>query len=475
VIKPIKLILVGLAIFSAAAYADTNLPVSVADALKKIDLPEHAVSIYVQALTEKPSALKAPLLQHQATKALNPASTMKLVTSYAALALLGPSYRWKTDVYIDGILRDGVLNGNLYIKGYGDPNMMADDFNRLLRTLYNGGVHEINGDLVIDNTYFASVSPPAGSFDDEPLRAYNATPNAFMVNAKNTSFKFDADASTVNISIEPLMPEIKIVNQLKVKAGDCSSWRSNFTYDVTPQNTGATVTFRGYYPTNCGQKYLELLVMDENFYHLSLFKSLWKSLGGTFNGNLRLQAVPMNAQKAMQYESEPLAQILPNMNKWSINLMARQLLLTIAAEKLGAPATETNAALVVRDWLNSLGLNFNELTIENGSGLSRIERISAAHLGAMLVNAYYSPVMPELIASLPISAVDGTMQKRLKESQLIGRAHLKTGSLSGVYTLAGYVLAQSGERYVVVLMVNDAKAALTKPVQDALLEWVFVQ
>lgn len=472
----IKLLVVCFAIFSSAVRAQTALPINVAEALKKIALPESEVSIYVQALAAKPSELNAPLLQHQATKVLNPASTMKLVTSYAALKILGPNYRWKTDIYTDGVLRDGVLNGNLYIKGYGDPSMMVDDFNRLLRTLYNGGIHSINGDLVIDNSYFASVSPPAGKFDNEPLRAYNATPNAFVVNAKTTSFRFDADTSAVNISVEPVMSEIKIVNQLKVKAVDCNAWRSNLTYDVAQQNTGNTiVTFSGSYPANCAEKYFELVVLDENAYHLSLFKTLWQSLGGSFNGNVRVQTTPMNALKTMQYESQTLAQILPNMNKWSNNFMARQLLLTIAAEKIGAPATEPNGASAINNWLNSEGLTFNELSIENGSGLSRIGRITPAHMGEMLVNAYYSPVMPELIGSLPISALDGTMQKRLKGSELIGRAHLKTGSLSGVFTLAGYVLAQSGERYVVVFMVNHAKAALTKPAQDALLEWVYLQ
>ena len=468
------------AIFLSCAQAQTALPLSVTDALKKIELPADAVSIYVQSLAAKPSELAPPLLQHQVSKVLNPASTMKLVTSYAALALLGPSYRWKTEIYTDGHVHEGVLKGNLYIKGYGDPSMMADDFNRLLHMLYNVGIHQINGDLVIDNSYFASVSPPASKFDNEPLRAYNATPNAFLVNAKTTSIRFDANANEVNVSVEPDIRAIKVVNQVKVKVGDCNGWRNSLTYDVAQHNTGlqnmsAVVTLSGSYPANCGEKYLELVVLDENTYHLSLFKTLWQSLGGGFKGDIRLQTVPITAQKIMQYESDTLAQILPNMNKWSNNLMARQMLLSIAAEKLGAPATEPNGALAISHWLEGIGFTFQELNIENGSGLSRIERISPAHMGEMLVNAYYSPVMPELIASLPISALDGTMQKRLKDSELKGRAHLKTGSLSGVFTLAGYVLAQSGERYVVVFMSNHAKAALTKPVQDALLEWVFLQ
>ncbi len=155
--------------------------------------------------------------------------------------------------------------------------------------------------------------------------------------------------------------------------------------------------------------------------------------------------------------------------------MARQLLLTIAAEKMGAPATESNGAVVLNHWLSTAGLNFNEMVIDNGAGLSRIERINAKHMGELLVSAYYSPVMPELMSSLPILAVDGTMLKRMKDSPLQGRAHLKTGTIDGVYTLAGYVLGQHGQRYVVVFMANHAKVALTKPAQDALLAWVYGQ
>jgi len=214
--------------------------------------------------------------------------------------------------------------------------------------------------------------------------------------------------------------------------------------------------------------------LDENNYNLSLFRKLWLDLGGSFNGKLRVQNVPSNAFKLIQQDSETLAQTLIDINKWSNNLMARQLLLTIAAEKVGLPATEDNGALAINRWLASQGLNFNELVIENGSGLSRVERISAEHLGALLVHAYYSPVMPELMSSLPILAVDGTMLKRMKTSAAQGKAHLKTGSINGVYSMAGYMLGQSGQRYVVVFMANNAKAPLTKPAQDALLEWLFV-
>jgi len=222
-----------------------------------------------------------------------------------------------------------------------------------------------------------------------------------------------------------------------------------------------------------------LLVLDEHHFTLALFHKLWRELGGSFSGKLRVinapNALPSNAVKLLQQDSKTLAQILPDINKWSNNLMARQLLLSISAEKLGAPATEANGALLVSQWLKTLGLNFNELVIDNGSGLSRIERISAQHMGQLLVSAYFSPVMPELMSSLPILAVDGTLLKRMQDSGLQGRAHLKTGSINGVSTVAGYMLGSHGQRYVLVFMVNDAKVALTKPAQDALLTWVYAQ
>jgi D-alanyl-D-alanine carboxypeptidase/D-alanyl-D-alanine-endopeptidase (penicillin-binding protein 4) len=216
-------------------------------------------------------------------------------------------------------------------------------------------------------------------------------------------------------------------------------------------------------------------VLDELNYNLSLFRKLWSGLGGSFSGKLRVQSVPSNAVKLTQQDSETLAQTLVDINKWSNNLMARQLLLTIAAEAVGLPGTEDNGTLAISRWLASHGLNFNELVIENGSGLSRIERISAEHMGALLVHAYYSSVMPELMGSLPVLAVDGTMLKRMKDSDAQGKAHLKTGSINGVFSLAGYMLGQNGQRYVVVFMVNNPKAPLTKPAQNALLEWIYTQ
>ncbi len=468
----------------------SELPDTVNRALQKAGVPAESVSVYVQALADQPTKLSPPLLTHLSTAPLNPASTMKLLTSYAGLSLLGPAYRWKTEVYTDGALNNGVLKGNLYLKGYGDPNFMTVDFWRLLNSLRQLGVKEIKGDLVVDNSYFATNAQSTESFDGESLRAYNALPSALAINLKASSFRFDSDASQVTITQEPNLPEIKVINLLKISNpktentrpvnAQCSTWRNTLGYDVKSVDGVSIVTFNGTYAPNCTEKYIELLAMDENVYTLHLFRKLWSELGGSFNGTLLTKNVPANATKLVKQDSKTLAQILPEINKWSNNLMARQLLLTIAAESsevenVIVSATEDNGAVAVERWLNSIGLKFDELVIENGSGLSRIERISAEHMGQMLVNAYYSPVMSELMSSMPILAVDGSMLKRMKDSSLQGRAHLKTGSINGVFAVAGYVLASNDQRYVVVFMVNHASAALTKPAQNALLEWVYAQ
>lgn len=465
--------LVALAIFFAIHSAYAELPDSVNMALENNGVSPSQVSIFVQPLAAQPALLETPSVAHQADIALNPASSMKIVTSYAALRMLGPDYRWRTEVYADGKIINGVLYGDLYFKGYGDPNFSQADFWQLLHQLRQQGLKEIKGDVILDQSYFASQSQDAGSFDGEPLRAYNATPNAFIANGKTSSFRFDAAATDVTVQVQPQLAEMKVVNQLKVSATECTTWRNDLRYDVSKEGQTTTVIFSGSFPANCDEKYLELLALTENDYHLFLFRKLWAEAGGIFNGKLQVKALPGDALKLAQHESKPLSQLLSEINKWSNNLMAKQLLLTIAAEAHSQPATEVNAVSAIKNWLTSTGLQFNELSIENGSGLSRIERISTAHLGALLVHAYYSPVMPELMASLPILGIDGTMQKR-KDSVAHAQGHFKTGSINQVYSVAGYMLAKNGQRHVVVFMVNDAKAPLTRAAQDALLEWVYL-
>lgn len=455
-------------IFSTNAFAE--LPASVADALKNAGIPQASVGIYVQAVDEQ-----TPLISHNANKSMNPASVMKLVTTNAALGLLTPAYRWKTEVYREGDIKDGVLNGNLIIKGSGDPSFNAQEFWRLLMSVQQAGITKITGNFIIDKTIFSQNIGNGKAFDSETWRAYNALPSAFLVNGRNTSFKFYAQNAKVTINQEFALPEIEIVNNMALSQQACGDWRSQMRYDIKSVNGKMVVTFNGSFAPDCGERYLELSVLNDEQYAFYTFKKLWRELGGTFAGQLKVEYMPNTAIKVAEQLSQPLGYVVRDINKWSDNLMARQLLLTLALEKQGLPATEAKGAAVINNWLNSKNIRATELVIENGSGLSRTERINSAHLGQMLVSTYHSATMSEFIASLPILGLDGTIAKRLKTSQSAGRAHLKTGSLDGVSTVAGYMLNAQNKRVVVVMMVNHNNSAFSKSAQDALIEWAYSQ
>ena len=465
-----KKVLIFLLLILIELDAHAELPVVVTTALKEAGISQQSVAVYVQAV-EGNSAI----VSHNADKSMNPASVMKLVTTAAALELLTPAYRWKTEIYRDGNIVNGELQGNLIIKGYGDPSFKAQDFWRILMTLKQAGINEIKGDLIIDKSYFAKRVGDRHTFDDETWRAYNAEPSAFLVNGRNTSFKFNATKTVVNVNQEFELPEIKIVNNMKLDQGACGDWRSHLGYNVKQNSNDATVTFTGTFSPDCDERYFELSVFDDEKYAFYTFKKLWIELGGKFSGKIKLEETPTNAVKVLEQFSDPLGYVIRDINKWSNNLMARQLLLTLAAEKVGIPATEAKGNEALNVWLSDKGTKFDELVIENGSGLSRIERISAEHLGKMLLSTYNSPVMPEFMASLPILALDGTVKKRLNDSKSSGRAHLKTGSLDGVSAIAGYVLDANNHRHVLVMLVNHPKAAASKNAQDALIEWVHQQ
>ncbi len=207
-----------------------------------------------------------------------------------------------------------------------------------------------------------------------------------------------------------------------------------------------------------------------------MFKKLWRELGVVFHGDLRTQhEMPLQVVKLAEQGSRTLASIVHDINKWSNNVMARQLLLTIAAEQQQKPASELRGMLAVKSWLAAKGRNPDSLVIENGSGLSRIERVTANDLGQMLIDAYRGPTMPELMSSLPILSLDGTLMTRLKGTPVSAKAHMKTGSIQDVSAIAGYVLDEKNQRYVVVMLVNDIKASASKRAQDALINWVYHQ
>lgn len=449
--------------------AHAVLPINLQEALTKAQLPADSVAIVVQ-----PVDGGAPIISHNAAKAMNPASVMKLVTTYAALEALTPAYRWKTEVYRNGPLNQGVLDGDLIIKGYGDPALNVTEFWRLLQQVQQQGIRQIKGNLILDLSVYAPEVSQRPVLDDEPWRAYNANPSALLLNGRNTSFRFSVanagNKSVVQISQEFELPQIRVINTMQMRKGACNDWRGDLRYSITPQADGVTVAFSGTLPDQCDERYLELSVLSDTQYVFFSFKKLWTQLGGQFNGQLVLAPMTDTNTLVTTWLSPPLDSVVRDINKWSNNVMARQLLLTIALEAGFTPADEAGAVLALKQVLRQRGLQFPELVLENGSGLSRIERVSAEHLAQLLVTAWQRPVMPVLMASMPILGLDGTTKKRLADSASKGMAYLKTGSLEGVSSIAGYVQDQAGKRYVLVVMANHARALAVRAVQDALLK-----
>lgn len=461
---------IGMCVWLLATVAHAALPGYVQDALNKAQLPADSVAIVVQPLDGS-----APLIQHYADKAMNPASVMKLVTTYAALEALTPAYRWKTEVYRNGPVNQGVLEGDLIIKGYGDPSFNVAEFWRLLQQVQQQGIRQIKGNLVLDNTVYVPAVSQRPVLDDEPLRAYNANPSALLVNGRHTSFRFaiSQESAKLKVNIAQMfeLPQVSIVNLVQPRKGVCTDWRGDLRYDIHPQPDGSiTVTFSGTLPDQCDERYLELSVMSDTQYAFFTFKKLWQQLGGQFLGGLAMAATSPNASLVTTWWSPPLDMVVRDINKWSNNVMARQLMLTVGLEAGLVPVDEASAALAVKEVLRKRGLQFPELVLENGSGLSRSERISAEHLAHLLVTAYQRPVMPVFMASLPILGLDGTTKKRLAASGSQGMAYLKTGSLEGVSSIAGYVQDTLGKRYALVMLVNHPRASTARQVQDLLLK-----
>jgi D-alanyl-D-alanine carboxypeptidase/D-alanyl-D-alanine-endopeptidase (penicillin-binding protein 4) len=199
----------------------------------------------------------------------------------------------------------------------------------------------------------------------------------------------------------------------------------------------------------------------------------WSELGGTWSGTVREGTVSASARLFHTQESPALADVVRDMNKFSNNVIARQLFLTIGAGTSGPPARSEAARGAIRQWVEAKGIAAPELVMENGSGLSRLERISAASLAGLLQAAWRSNVMPEFIASMPVAAVDGTMRRRLRKEGVAGNAHVKTGLLSDVRAMAGYVRDSGGRRHIVVMLVNHPNAHQSQAALDALLRWVY--
>ncbi len=465
--------LVGLgccaALGSTNVCAQTALPPDLARAWAQTKLPESSLSVLVQEIGGPQLFAVAPELPR------NPASVMKLVTTYAAVSRLGPNYTWRTDLLIgpDATASEqGVLNGPLYLRAGGDPTFLLQDLWRLLRDLRLRGVREIPG-IVIDRSVFGEVTIDPGAFDGSAYSPYNASPDAFMVGfgAVRLVFSPDPGTRTWKSFVDPPMEGVQIEGNVQWVDGVCPG-SPNISTDIIMTEGAVKFRVSGKAFGSCGEFDVFRLAFSQQEYGARVLRSLWQELGGVITGPIRSGTIPASSVIVASHQSPPLSEAIRLINKHSNNVMTRVLLLTIGAEAGRRPATVDGSVQVAREILARQGLPMQGMVLDNGSGLSRNGVVSAASLAQMLQKAWASPVMPEYVASLSILGSDGTTRNRLRDPSTKSMAHLKTGALRDVRSVAGYVWGASGKRYVVVSMVNHERAHEARSFENALIAWL---
>lgn len=449
-----------------------RLPPSITNLLQRYRIPSNSLSLYILDLDTR-----QPLLVLNPDTPRNPASVIKLLTTYAGLELLGPTYTWETRFYLEGTLNNGVLNGNLVFQGGGDPFLTRESFWHMLHNLRARGLREINGNLIIDDSLFEDESGSPGDFDNRPYQVYNTLPDAALINFNAQEFVIIPNHQQIAIYADPPAANLQIRNRLRLTSGRCNDVDAGINMHVHAQGAEIIAEFTGNYPASCGEQVLLRSIIHNDQYIYGVFKAMWQEMGGVITGNYAHGVVNTTSRPFYLEISKPLHEIIANINKYSNNVMARQLLLTIGQMIIGAPGSNASGVQAIEQWLQGIGINAPELILENGAGLSRTTQISASTLVKLLEHAWNGPLQPEFLASFPIVGKDGTMRKRLNGKIPPGSIRIKTGLLNGVRSMAGYVHSRNQKHYAIVSLQNYPGIQNTTgtTIQDELLKWLYEQ
>ena len=453
-----------------------QLPEPVAGMLRAANIPEDALGVVVMRLPDA-----APVLSHGAERSFQPGSTMKLLTTLVALDKLGPTYRGHTELRTDGRIDDGILHGDLVLRGGGDVDLGWEAFQGMLQSLRNCGVDTIRGDLLLDRQFFNPPRPDLGvaPFDEAPEFEYNLIPDALLLNGNLLRFELESAELQLKVSMTPPLERVSVGSDMTLVEQDCKDWDKDWLPPeyIKGEDGSIRILLHGKFPRNCTKSTM-LNVLDRVDFADRLFRLLWGRLGGKFLGSTRDAAMPSGTRLLAEHQSRPLPVVVRDINKQSDNALARMTYLTLGA--MGGGATDASTATAayseraVRAWLREQGIGDEGLVLDNGSGLSRLERIRPAQLAAVLLRASRHTLAPEYLSSLPIAAVDGTMRLRLKDSPAAGRARIKSGTLSGVHGVAGLVPDAANRPHIVVAMLNHelASNSIGRAILDALIDWV---
>ncbi len=463
---------------AAPALRDDPLPPAVAAALTQAGLPDDALAAIALPLTTR----WARPWQFRAAVAAQPGSTMKLVTAVVALDRLGPNHRGRTELLAAGPITDELLDGDLVLKGGADPAFGLPELWQLLFELRQRGVHEIGGDLVLDRGLFRPARIDIGlpPFDEGPEWPYNVIPDALMLSGNLMELALSSTGPAIQARSSPPLEGITLdASAMTLTETPCADWKVDWLPAVIEPTPGAGVRIglRGGFARGCNAR-ARLQLLDRDILTERQVRAVWASLGGRWRqlpGGVREGATPLDASLIAAHVAPSWGELLRPAIKDSDNALTRLLYLQLGvaamAQNPGTPTREL-AHREVERWFDEQRIDRSGLVLDNGSGLSRSERITPRTMALMLKAAHAGRHAPELLMSLPVAGVDGTLRRRLKGTPAEGWARLKTGTLRNVTALAGYVRDTRGDTWVVVAMVNHEQAAKGRPALDALVEWV---
>lgn len=410
------------------------------------------------------------LYELNSSKLFHPASNMKLLTSAAAINTLKHNYQFKTKLFTDGKLVNGVLHGNLYIIGSGDPLLETNDLDSLFFLLSFQGIKKITGDIVGDVSRFDTIYWGKGwMWDDEP-ESYSAFITPLTVNGN--SIKIFVSPSKIigyplSIQTEPVTSFIELLN-----LGTTTNDTLIPLCQVTRQRGTNKIIINGRLSPDDETKEFNLSIWRPEFYFLTLLKERLKLNGVIVDGNIKLDSI-RHSRKGSIFLSEishPIDSVLHQINKNSDNLAAENLLKTIAAENLGSPGSAENGLLLIKKYLAIEGIDTSKMILADGSGVSWYNAISPDAIVQILQKQYEKKAtFKRFYESLAIAGVDGTLKNRMKGIQNV---YAKTGSLSGVSNLSGYVRTVDGKLLAFSILCNHfpGEGKILKEMQDNLIK-----
>ena len=442
------------------------MPLQIQNFVNKSGIPSKDISIYIKELeSEKVIAS----LNSSTTR--KPASVIKVMTTYSTLLKLGFNYRWPTEFYANGSIGAGVLNGNLVVKGYGDPTLAKKHIASIVKKIKNSGVRRITGDIIIDRSYFNVGNKNSSNFDKYTYSPYNAMPDAMMFNERTSTVCITPKKKSASKSIND--PSYSVVNQIKYVNTACKGKYSWIGSRVDMSSGNPKLILNGKLSKNCGtRKVCKVITKPYKAFYHALRNALRKnsiSVGGGF----RLAKVPKGSKLLFTHYSQTLEKIISKTAKKSNNLYARQLMLHLGAKVYGAPATLNKGRKAIKYILKRYNaLASSKLYIENGSGLSRSSNVTAEIFSYMFQSAY-SRYGQRWMNTLSIGGKDGTIRKRFRGSPASNHSWMKTGTLNRVKNIGGYVKNRSGKLYTVVILVNT-KVGRWKAshLQNKIINWI---